>query len=405
MNIGILTLAYKANLNFGAAIQAWALKRAVEKHLGGNAVVLPMEPERYRKIRMKYKGRSDLLSLICKRMEVFKKNRKLRKLNKFLDSCERCNKIQDFLKEFAFNGRHHFYPDHIEQEVKGLDALLIGSDWVWVLPDSQLNCSPSDLHQEKAVYLGFYPRQGSSCPRKIAYAASQGIVPTIPSSLWREALQNFSAVSVREVESVRYLTRNGTSVPIEHVVDPTLLLEAEDFGKVEVDVSSVIPRDGYILVYELAVGDNPDSIPAYVRKLSERTGMPVCNISTRADAPLIQEESLGEKFGPREFLSLIRQSSYVVTNSFHGMVFSSLYHRPFTAFQRHANDYRQLNLVRLLGMESRLLANGDSDFIGTELDPFLMEPDWDQADQSRRAAAAQSIDFLKRSLRDGHTPH
>ena len=405
MNVGILTLTYKSNLNYGAVIQAWALKKTVEKYFGENVVILPMEPELYRTIRRKYSKRTGLLSCIRKKYALFRKNRKLQKLDEYYRSYDRCHRFQSFLHEFAFNGRDIFYPEQIEREISGIDALIIGSDWVWYIPDSQLNVNPSDLPRERAIYLGFTPNQNAPFPRRIAYAASQGIVPSIPSTLWKKALQNFSAVSVREEESVRYLTENGTPLPIEHVVDPTLLLEAEDFGSVETDVSSYIPKDGYILVYRLGMGNRSDPLPDYARRLSERTGLPICNVSTRADAPMIQEDPLGDRIGPREFLSLIRQSRYVVTNSFHGMVFASLYHRPFTAFQRQANDYRQLNLVRLLGFENRLLPNENRDLVGTELDPFGMEPDWERADQARRAAAARSIDFLKRSLGHGHTSH
>lgn len=106
-----------------------------------------------------------------------------------------------------------------------------------------------------------------------------------------------------------------------------------------------------------------------------------------------------------EFLGAIKNSRYVITNSFHGMVFASLYHKPFTAFQRQPNDFRQINLARLLNMENRLLPCENRTSVDTDVDPFDIEPDWERADTARRFAAARSIDFLKRSLDYGHPSH
>lgn len=60
MKIGILTLTYKNNLNYGAALQAWALKTVIEKHTNHSAVVLPMEPEFSHKIRTEFLGKKRL---------------------------------------------------------------------------------------------------------------------------------------------------------------------------------------------------------------------------------------------------------------------------------------------------------------------------------------------------------
>ena len=142
-----------------------------------------------------------------------------------------------------------------------------------------------------------------------------------------------------------------------------------------------------------------------MKDLSKKTGLDICNVSTHSDAPNIPGEPLGEKLGPMEFLSLIRNSQYVVTNSFHGMVFASIYHKPFTAFQRQANDFRQTNLVRLLGLENRLLPFQNRIFECMDIDPFLIEPNWENVDNARRLASTRSIDFLTRSLDNGHSSH
>ena len=407
MQTAILTLTHKENLNYGAVLQAWALKTAIEKYTNNKSVVLPMEPELSRRTRIKYQNKKDLISKLRKRFATLKAKYKIDARNKNLENYERYKHFQHFLKNFVFDGRPPFYSNNIEQEIEGIDTLLVGSDWVWYLPERFLNADPVDLPIEKAVYLGFLPPNRSSTPRLVAYAASQGIVPVTPSSLLRRALTNFSAVSVREAESACYLTKNGSPTPVHHVVDPTLLLEKTDLAVIEQDFShtSPHPKDSYILVYELSITNSIDPLPEYAKELSKKSGLPIYNISLKSDAPLINEEPLGEKMGPMEFLSAIKNSQYVITNSFHGMVFASLYHKPFTAFQRQPNDFRQINLARLLNMENRLLPCENRTFVGTDVDPFAIEPDWEQVDTARRVAAARSIDFLNRSLDYGHSSH
>lgn len=410
MKVGILTLTYKKNLNYGAALQAWALKTAVQKYTGNDSVVIPMEPELSRRVRHKYSEKKQCVWRgVRKWFANFKVKKNLFREIRDLERYERYQRFRYFLENFAFDGRESFLADDVDSEIdEEINALLIGSDWVWNLPESLLNADPLELPLEKAVYFGFLPSSALLAPPRIAYAASQGIVPRVSSTLLRQALGNFSSVSVREVESVQYLTENGAPVHIHHVVDPTLLIEEDDLKTIERQPTFDIPElkeKNYILVYELFVKNENDPLPKYVQELSRRTGLKICNISTRADAPLISNEALGEKIGPMEFLSLLKNSCYVVTNSFHGMVFASLYHKPFTAFQRQANDFRQLNLVRLLNMENRLLSCKNCSFVGTDLDPFAIEPDWKQADVARRAAAARSIDFLKRSLNNVDSSH
>ena len=61
MQTAILTLTHKENLNYGAVLQAWALKTAIEKYTNNKSVVLPMEPELSRRTRIKYQNKKDLI--------------------------------------------------------------------------------------------------------------------------------------------------------------------------------------------------------------------------------------------------------------------------------------------------------------------------------------------------------
>ena len=234
----------------------------------------------------------------------------------------------------------------------------------------------------------------------IAYAASQGRIPEQSSSLLRLAMRNFNAISVREAESVDYLKTNGCEKEIKHVLDPTLLLEKIDLEEVAKDQGD--RREKYILVYCLSC-KNKNMILKYVSNLERSTGLKVRVLNTSKEFSYPGVEAEGDRSGPVEFLASVRDAEYVVTNSFHGMVFSCLYHKPFTAFQRQDRDYRQKNLVELLGLKERLL---DARVPWSEVaDPYKMLVDWEGVDRRRRAESKGAKKFLLNNLKNADSAY
>ena len=78
------------------------------------------------------------------------------------------------------------------------------------------------------------------------------------------------------------------------------------------------------------------------------------------------------------------------------MVFASLFHKKFTAFRRSEQDFRQDNLVRMLGLENRLLSINSDDL--KEKDPFFLDINWERSDCLREEGARSSWDFLKNNI-------
>lgn len=253
--------------------------------------------------------------------------------------------------------------------------------------------SPDQLQATKKIYLGFFPKMMKK-RRLIAYAASQGEIPERPLLLLQLAMQNFDAISVREFESVDYLIGSGCKKKIQHVIDPALLLEEQDLS----EVAGCGPKSlssKFILVYLLG-SENRNALLRYLSNLQKKTGLRIRIINTAREFYYPGVESEGEKSGPVEFLACIRDAEYVVTNGFHGMVFSCLYHKPFTAFQRAKQDYRQRNLIELLGLNGRLL---DASVPWNEtVDPYEMSIDWNDVDRRRRLASEGAKKFLLDNL-------
>lgn len=266
-----------------------------------------------------------------------------------------------------------FPPSDINKNIQEIDTIIIGSDWVWHLPDKELDLSLSSLSEYKQILLGNIPSiQNNPSKRIISYAASQGIIPNKYSPALRQAIDNFDAISVREKESIQYFKKiikyDG---PILQVADPTLLISKRDLEGVE---SKIQINGHYIAVYCLPC-QNPQDIQSYIHTIQIQTGLPVMILNKSSEFHCHGSE-IGDTIGPGEWLSYIKNASYLITNSFHGMVFAITYRRAFTAFYRQKNDFRQENLVHQLGLEERLLHPNAS-----SIDPFTLEIDWSKVEK------------------------
>lgn len=93
--------------------------------------------------------------------------------------------------------------------------------------------------------------------------------------------------------------------------------------------------------------------------------------------------------GVEEFLSLVKHAEYIITNSFHGMIMSVQYHRPFVVFSREQCDTKITELLELFGLSDRMLINGMEQF----------EPiDYDSVHKRIAEARTKAQDFLRMEL-------
>lgn len=211
-----------------------------------------------------------------------------------------------------------------------VDAFIFGSDQIW---------NTDITGEEEDVYWGLFPTEGQ---KRIVYGASlshRELRPAEQRNIQR-CLSSFDAVSVREkalAEKVEELT--GQRVPV--VVDPTLLLSREDYERsLPLSPPGVEP---YVLLYMMR--DSEEAM-----KAAKRTGLPVKIVGCRIGEHFI-DVGPGKilNAGPIEFLNLAYHAKYIITNSFHGTVFSILFQRPFCVIS--GEDDRIDNLLRLAGLE------------------------------------------------------
>ena len=259
------------------------------------------------------------------------------------------------------------------------DLLVCGSDQIWnpvIFPDGRFD----------PVFFGSF-----SPLRKIAYAPSFG-VPHIPEGMEEELkgyLDRFSHIAVRERQG-RNIVRDVTGRDVPVVLDPTLLLTAEDWAA----LAAPPVRGAYILCYCIAPSG---ALEPYIRRLAQETGLPVVQLcGTRRK--LHPKARLILDAGPAEFLSLFQNAAYVCTNSFHGTVFSVQFQRPFftavaPAELAEPESSRTFSLLNRLGLTERIVGKGDTAGLSAL-------PDWAAAGERLQTARQDSLRYLQAALAD-----
>lgn len=186
----------------------------------------------------------------------------------------------------------------------------------------------------------------------VAYAASFGDTDfnKIDKKALQAKLRNFRYIALRESQFLDF-ARESTEVKVEQVIDPTLLLTANDYDAI------VVPRqidEPYILLYSRRF--NP-AMTAYADRLSKERSVKVVDISLSSSNP--NGHIMRYDAGVEEFLSLVKHAECVVTNSYHGILFSIIYKRPFYLFSREQCDTKNDQVLQMLNLREYAMVTGE----------------------------------------------
>lgn len=245
------------------------------------------------------------------------------------------------------------------------DKYITGSDQVW-------SAKLTDF--DKAYFLKFVKEDN----KKYSYAASFGenTVQEENKELYAKLLGKFEGISVRE-DYGQELVQNLSGKESEVTVDPTLLLNEKEWIEI---CSKKRVKGKYILVYQL--GFSKQLIQA-VKEVQRLTGLQVIYVPFPLGGALKCKISLS--IGPAEWLSLFRHADYVITDSYHGIIFSLIFKRLFLGVVdgQHKNK-RAISLLTKLHLESRIAKDDQFEEIQRPIDyskvmPILEE----EAEKSR----------------------
>ncbi|MDM1060597.1 polysaccharide pyruvyl transferase family protein [Myroides odoratimimus] len=337
--IGVLTLPIKEN--YGGVIQAVALYDIIGK-LGYDCYLIN---KRYNESYLKR-----LLRFVCSHNPLYF----LYDFNSLTSRHYQSKDLRMFIKNFFDKKTNYIYntSDFINVCNK-FDSLVVGSDQVWRYKYTRNN------------YSNYFFKGVSKNVKKISYAASFGV------NLWegdkdtiediKKLLIDFNAISVREDSGLDILEKCFSISSGIHVLDPTLL-HTKDFYESLIDSKDKI---GNVELFNYVL-DNSVVSDKIIDDVSEYTGYSVSKIE-------LQQQGLVRNVSMESWLSHFKNSEYIITDSFHGVVFSIIFNRQFICIGNKARGVdRFLSLLKLLDLEERIILDYDDknvkELLGKEID-------------------------------------
>ena len=335
-----------SDFNYGSMLQAYALHAAIKK-LGKDSEYIRFvssnePPTGLGKIKEKLALIPQLPVILYNK---FFRRKQGRPEYYYFNTPEFASTVEAFKRfhdKYIPCSKHVYYFNTVKKEldVNEYSAYMVGSDQLW---------SPNLYSPKKPYFLDF-----ADLPKRCAYAPSMGTT-TISSEfaeVIKDKLKAFNYLSCREITNSKFLSEL-TGKDVQHVLDPTLLLDSNDWDKITEQASMPV-KGNYVLAYILG---EKDSVIAFAEKLGKEKNLPVYYILTRPKYLSMQHLITG--CGPDTFVNLVKNASYVVTDSYHGTIFSIIYKRNFYSFSKRdgsldsVDNIRILEFLRMLGLESR----------------------------------------------------
>lgn len=360
--IGILT--YHACFNYGACLQAYALQQTIIKYQP-DCEIIDYQSDILRDI-------SDVFSKKPKHSKEVIKN--LTRLPYFSQLVKRQKMFENFISNDLLTSQRYRTEKEVEIHAEDYECIVCGSDQTW-------NLEPSIRYQNPVYYLNFPKKQ-----RRVSYATSFGD--------WVEKAQNhedvflpwvktYDSLSMREDSGVKYLQSKG--LECELVLDPTLLLTSQEYDKI---CSEPIMKEPYVLLFSWNGAKEAVEVTKKIAK--ELKCKPIYIVAP----PRAMFSGIERKLdvGPKEFLSLIKNAEFVVTNSFHGTVFSALYEKPFVSVVSGKADTRRQSLLKQLGLLHHLVTPEELNLND------IKSTDFKKVKKQITILKQKSLDYLKRAI-------
>lgn len=324
MKVGILT--FQDAHNYGAVLQAYALKKYL-KSLGLDARII------------NYHHR-DIPNGFPRKRKIEKNS--VLNIYKHLYSKKahylRWERFEGFIYELIDKDKK-VYNHESELSKLDIDVWVSGSDQIW----------NSDITNglNKGFFLEFDTKG-----KKVTYAVSMGIDKL--DEKYEEEFKNYinkiDYISVREDTLKEYIS-NFTDKPVKKVVDPTLLLNESDYE--ELYLNRII-KDNYLLIYTLGPDDR---LKVVAEKIAKERNLKIVEINDYKKPNYFCKQI--SNAGPHEFVTLFKDASYVITNSFHGTIFSIINNKEFITFTRLNRNSRMESLLGMAGLNDRLISKVD----------------------------------------------
>lgn len=366
----IATVSFNMHCNFdnyGSALQTYALQRIINELDPGNlsAVVLDYCPDCLSDV--------DPLNPIARMWDADEESRKMVELS-MGDIGENHAKFERFYREVlpVSNGSYTSANFDSSLDEEHLDGYVCGSDTIFC------------IREFGGFDDGYYAHYPSMRRKSISYAASFGDVDWTEPELetLSQRLGNFKAIGIREGGMLPFV-QESVDAPAARVCDPTLLLSGSDYDCITADHQLDEP---YVLLYSRRYSP---AMERYADDVAKRLGCKVVDINLRA-TNAEKGHIMRYDAGVEEYLALVEHAEYMVTNSYHGLIFAAQKHTPFSVFSREQADTKIDALLSWIGLEDRKMVSGQED--------VPLEMGFEQMEEKLVLIRKASLEFLRSSL-------
>lgn len=328
MKIGIITM-HKV-LNFGSALQAYALQKVLD-NMGYDNEIIDYD----------FPPRSSFFNCINTTLRFWIYQLRT---GTFFEK-PKARFFAAFYKRFFRLSSKKYNRQTIARVNTIYDAFITGSDQVW---------NPTWIKDDTTFLLSFAADDKPKCSYASSFAIST--IPDTYKSIYVKYLSRYNRIAVREKSGVE-IVKNMIGEEPELVLDPTLLLTSEDYHKLSKQ-SSLHIEEPYVLVYILTYMYDPfPEVNNIVRMVHERVGGNVVYLGSGKFSAYREDCICVENLGPCEFISLVEKASFVITSSFHGTAFASIFNKPLLSVVKsyHDTDGRMPTLLNLIGGENSIV--------------------------------------------------
>lgn len=382
MNVGIIT--YHFVHNEGGVLQCYALQRSLEK-MGYTPFVIDYRPS-YHTVR--YSAWKNPLVMARCNIRKYEQENIVRRyyygMRGFLRAIKMNINRVDVLNDKLFSKfinnnlrmtKRYKHINELREDPPKMQVYISGSDQLW-------NPELTNYSFDEAYFLRF----GSNTIKRITYAVS--------------AKENFSQKEKEELSklcsNLDYISTRETNMDIMDCItksnticlDPTLLLDKEDYIKIESSDQEDIPTENYVFVYGFQDSNDLNQVVEHVAKeyhLKVVNGSPT-RIHLNIECKKIRD------YAPDKFLAFIDHASFVVTNSFHGTVFSIIYRKKFISILHTTRGRRVKELLTKLNLEKNIY--------GMESFSWDVLIDYDTVYKRLAQLREQSFNYLNVSLNE-----
>lgn len=375
------TITFHAPINYGAALQALALQRAIQQELHFDNVIINYQSDVQKKEYSIFKQIDSFRFFVRDALTLPYYSQLKKKKQKFAH----------FIEDHLTTTRELTAIEEVLQVAKQYDVLICGSDQIW----------NTDLPDYSDAY--YFP----GLLNKISYGPSLGKkISEKTIDKLKDYVNEFQYLSFREKAAAELINEKFNRDACQ-VADPVFLLTPDEWSK-QIDKEAEkgnLKKQGksYIFLYSIFYSD---ALLEAVSSLSKELNLPVITAfgsnsitkGIRAQQHNIKVDYCAD---PIQFLNYIKEARLVVSDSFHGTAFSILFHKDFLTFQtlrdgRPVRDERIANLLETVGI------SGSTMCCDKEKSEYCKDRqyDWDRVDAAMNDLRSKSLLWLKKSIEE-----